>query len=382
MISILHVLHLYIKEQKNLYMKALVTGGCGFIGSHIVDALIKEKKEEKEEKEKENTKIIVVDNLSNGSITNIFHHFTQENAGLLQFINADVRDKQKMLELTKGIDIIFHEAGQIYGTDSLTNPANTFDINVAGFINMLECCRINGCSMVYASSASVYGNFCGEKENMTKCKENMTNLKQLTPYGVSKYASEIYAEMYARMYNIKIVGLRYFNVYGTRQEPNSPYSGVISKFINNLHTGNRCIIYGDGLNVRDFVFVGDVAKLNVKIGFLLCSKQAQPQSTAFLTTQLVVQNACAQNTSVARNHLIYNIGTSYETTINDLYTCLTKCLNMRRSLHYSIKPPLYEIPRDGDIRYSCADNQSIKILFPEFVFTDLSVGLMKILESI
>lgn len=216
----------------------LVTGGAGFIGSHISAALVAE-----------GHQVRVIDNFSSGSIDNL--------DGLeVDIMEGDVRDLDLVARAMRGVDWVFHQAGYISAPKSVEQPLECYSINVSGSINVLEAARNAGASsVVLASSAAVYG------EAAEPAAEANT-AAPLTPYAASKLAMEEAAKLYYRLYGLATVSLRYFNVYGPRQDPESPYAAAIPLFITAYNTRQSPVIYGDGRQRRDFVYVEDVALAN------------------------------------------------------------------------------------------------------------------------
>jgi len=220
----------------------LVTGGAGFIGSHIAQALLKK-----------NQKIRIFDNFSSGKIENLIGL-----EGGLEIINGDLRDKDQVRKAVMDIDIIFHEAAFVSNPLSLQQPTECFDINVHGTENLLEASRLAGVKrIVLASSAAVYG-----KSNEFPLSEE-AEVNPLTPYAASKSINEIYAGLYSRSYDMEVVALRYFNVFGPRQSPDSEYAGAIPIFIGNLMDKKQITIFGDGKQTRDLIYVDDVVRANL-----------------------------------------------------------------------------------------------------------------------
>ncbi|PLW80179.1 dTDP-glucose 4,6-dehydratase [Candidatus Woesearchaeota archaeon] len=218
--------------------KILVTGGAGFIGSHIVDHFISKGDE-----------VVVFDNLSSGNEENI-------NSDAW-FFSGDVRDKDALDVAMEGVDYVFHEAALVSVPKSFENPAECLNINVEGTRNVFESALKNNVKkVVIASSAAVYG----DNPNLP-LKEN-EDLKPMSPYAESKLKDEELAKEYSSK-SLPVVALRYFNVYGPRQDPSSPYSGVISIFMDKVSKGEDIVIFGDGLQTRDFINVKDVVKANV-----------------------------------------------------------------------------------------------------------------------
>ena len=220
----------------------LVTGGAGFIGSHIAQSLLQNY-----------NKVRILDNFSTGKVENL--HGLE---GDLEIIQGDVRDKEQVKKSVEDIDIVFHEAAFVSNPRSLLQPAECYDINVHGTENLLEASRNAGVKrVVLASSAAVYGNSDG-----FPLKEESKVIPQ-TPYAASKFINEIYAGLYTRVFSIEVVSLRYFNVFGPRQSPDSEYAGAIPIFISNLLSKEQITIYGDGKQTRDLIYVDDVVRVNL-----------------------------------------------------------------------------------------------------------------------
>jgi UDP-glucose 4-epimerase len=223
-------------------MKALVTGGAGFIGSHLVERLVKE-----------GVSVRVVDNFSTGKRENL-----AALAGKVDIVEADVRDAWQVKELAAGCDVIFHEAAIVSVPYSVEHPQETHDVNLQGTLNLLEAARhAKTRRLVFASSAAVYGDAPGLPKH-----EGMLPTP-IAPYGLEKLTSEHYLSIFARLYGVETVSLRYFNVFGPRQDPTSAYSGVISIFADRARRGEPVTIFGDGTAYRDFVYVDDVVEANI-----------------------------------------------------------------------------------------------------------------------
>jgi UDP-N-acetylglucosamine 4-epimerase len=282
-------------------MKVLVIGGCGFIGSHIVDLLLEH-----------NYFVRVYDNLSSGFINNLSRHANSAN---FEFVLGDIQDSVAVDKACKNIDAICHQAAIVSVTQSVDDPITTYNVNVNGFLNVLNCAKNNNIKrFVYASSAAVYGDKC---EN---AKENEIGDIQ-SPYGLHKYTNELYANMYTKLYGMECIGLRYFNVYGPRQNAKSPYAGVICKFVDCIQNNNLPIIFGNGLAVRDFIYVTDIAQANYLA----------------LVTQ---NNECFGN--------VFNIGTGNQITIFELWKTLKNIYNSELNVEFREK-------RKGDIDKSYAN---------------------------
>jgi UDP-glucose 4-epimerase len=274
--------------------KVVVTGGCGFIGSHLVENLAGMGNE-----------VVIIDNLVSGRVENISGidgNITHHNVSVLDKIDDYIADA----------DVIFHLAANVFVTKSVEDPPYDAENNIKGTLNVLETARkLDIKNIVYSSSSAVYG----DKVKIPTDEAQRT--APTSPYGVSKLAGEIYTKVYASLYGLKTVALRYFNVYGIRQAANSPYSGVIALFIRNAIEKKPIAIYGDGAQSRDFVSVRNV----------------------------VMANLAAAGSKVKGE--VFNIGTGKETTINrlaDIIASFSGELNRN-----------YEPPRIGDIKQSVAD---------------------------
>ncbi len=223
----------------------LVTGGAGFIGSHTIDLLLQS-----------GVRVIAFDNLSTGKLSNLDLFNPQ-----LEFIPGDILDYPKLLTLVRRSDAVLHLAALPSVPKSIEDPVNSLKVNTQGFLHVLQAIREveRPIRLVYASSAAVYGS---AKE--LPCSDDMTDMPAvLSPYALEKANDERYADLYARLFGIHSLAMRYFNVYGPRQDPASPYSGVISKFIERYRKQEDIMIWGDGKQSRDFIYVSDVARANV-----------------------------------------------------------------------------------------------------------------------
>jgi len=226
-------------------MKYVVTGGAGFIGSHIVEELAAK-----------NHEVIILDNLFSGKRENITPILENEN---VSFVNGSITDLPLLKKTFNGADGIFHEAAIASVPRSVANPRETHEVNLSGTFNVLSAARDCGIkNVVFASSAAVYG----ETPKLPKREDMIPDT--LSPYAVSKLSGEYYCSVFSRLYGVRCTALRYFNVFGPRQDPGSPYSGVISKFIANTLNRRPLTIFGDGTQTRDFVYVKDVVQANLR----------------------------------------------------------------------------------------------------------------------
>ena len=277
----------------------LVTGGCGFIGSHIAEALVGQEQT-----------VIIYDDLSSGYERNI--------AGFrdkITFIEADIRDVRALTDAMQGVDYVFHEAAMVSVFDSVERPVDNHDINITGTLNVLVAARECGVKrVVVASSAAVYGDdpALPKTEEMIPCPES--------PYALAKIVNEHYMRVFANLYGLETVVLRYFNVYGPRQDPGSMYSGVIAKFSDDILAGRNPTVFGDGLQTRDFIFVRDVVEAN------------------FL----------AMNNRDLGKGEVFNIATGRRTSLLDL-------LDILKDLVGKNVNPRFKDARRGDVRHSVAD---------------------------
>jgi UDP-glucose 4-epimerase len=306
--------------------KALVTGGAGFIGSHIVDELLKRKIE-----------TYVIDNLSTGSIENLKHHDGNE---LLHVTIEDAKNIGKMMAGVSGIDVVFHEAAIASITRSITEPMLVHDVNVNMSLEIMNFCVEHKISrLVFASSAAVYGILKGKASEQQVCRP-------YSPYGATKLAVEDYLSAYYHTYGLETVALRYFNVFGARQKLND-YSGVITIFVNQLMNRQTPTIFGDGLQTRDFIHVKDIVQANM---LAMQSKNAPGE--------------------------MFNVATGRATSILDLLMTV-KSVTGAMDIEHKFGPP-----RPGDVKFGLANAQKIvdSIGFaPEIT---LSEGLSDVVQHI
>ncbi len=304
--------------------KYVVTGGAGFIGSAIVRRLLREG----------TGRVVVLDNLLTGREQNL-----AEVRDAIEFCNADIRDYEATAAVIRGADVVFHEAAIPSVPRSIEDPLPSHDVNINGTFNVFRAAAEGGVRrVVYAASSSAYG----DTEVLPKV-ETMNPLPK-SPYALQKLAGEYYASVFTSCYALETVSLRYFNVFGPRQDPSSAYSGVLSLFIKAIVERRSPTIFGDGEQSRDFTFVEDVAELNLKA-------------------------ARAEGVSGK----MYNAGNGGRITLNQVWSLLQKLEGV------SI-PADYGPPRAGDVRDSQADTQSATAALghdPQFSFED---GLRRTVE--
>ena len=223
-------------------MRALVTGGAGFIGSHIVEALLCR-----------GDSVRVLDNFSSGR-----HENLKDLKGNLEILDGDLRDAGMVKASVKNIDLVFHLAALVSVPQSMIEPEACFAVNVGGTVALMDAARQAGvCKMVISSSTAVYGN-----TDVFPTTEE-TPLRPLSPYALSKQVNELYASLYSQTLGLPVTALRYYNVYGPRQRPDSDYAAAIPIFLHRLIAGQPIIIYGDGRQSRDFIFVKDIVRANL-----------------------------------------------------------------------------------------------------------------------
>ncbi|GAV23962.1 SDR family oxidoreductase [Carboxydothermus pertinax] len=303
--------------------KFLVTGGAGFIGSHIVERLVRDGAE-----------VIVLDDLSSGKEENL-----SEVLDKITFIKGNIRDLDLLRKITEDVDYILHEAAMASVPASIDDPLKCHEVNVTGTINVLLSAKENGVKrVVYAASSAVYGN----NETLPK-KEDMYP-EPLSPYAVSKYAGELYLQVFTRIYGIEAVGLRYFNVFGPKQDPNSQYAAVIPKFIDALVKEVPPTIYGDGMQTRDFIFIDDVVEANM---LALTARGASGK---------VFNIACGERISLIR-----------------LYKVIKEIIGVDIE-------PVYAEARVGDVRDSLADISLARNILGFEPKVSLEEGLKKTVE--
>jgi UDP-N-acetylglucosamine 4-epimerase len=308
-------------------MKVLVTGGAGFIGSHICDYLIENGHQVK-----------VIDNLSTGNKENIMHLLRKPGYPGFHFIKGDITNLDTVREACEDIDVICHQAAIGSVPRSINDPLYSHDSNVNGFLNVLIVAKEMGIKrVVYASSSSVYG----DHPVLPKTEDNTGNC--LSPYAVTKKIDELYASVWWRCYGVQTIGLRYFNVFGPRQNPSGAYAAVIPKFINNLENYRKCEIYGDGNYSRDFTYIDNVVLANYLA----------------LTTD---------NDESFGN--VMNIGAGGRITISEMYNIIKEEMN-------STLEPIYLDNRKGDIAHSNADISKAERLIGYRPFINFRDGIVK-----
>jgi UDP-N-acetylglucosamine 4-epimerase len=288
----------------------VVTGGAGFIGSHLTEYLLVNKAK----------KVIVFDDLSTGSADNLKPFEKHSN---FEFVKGSICDIETCEKVFGQANYVLHQAALCSVPRSINNPIATHEVNVSGFLNVLMAAKSTGIKrLVYASSSSVYGN------SKTLPKRETDQVAPLSPYAVSKLSNELYASVFHRNYAMSLVGLRYFNIFGPRQNPNGPYAAAIPLFITALMEGKAPTIYGDGMQTRDFTFIENVVQANIKALFADDKVDGQ----------------------------VFNIAVGGRTSVNNLY-------NLLADLAGSKLKPEYKPSRAGDVKDSNASVDKAKEYF-------------------
>ena len=307
-------------------MRILVTGGAGFIGSNLVEKLLQDKRV---------TLVRVLDNLATGLLENI-KEFTVHPA--FEFVEGDIRDYKTCERSCSDIDLISHQAALGSVPRSITDPITTNDVNITGTLNIFTAAKEKKIKrVVYAASSSTYGDHPGLPKTEDKIGQ------PLSPYAVTKYVNELYAKVFADLYGIEMIGLRYFNIFGPKQDPQGPYAAVIPLFIKALLENKSPTINGDGNHSRDFTFIDNAVQANI---FSLFTKNT---------------DALDQT---------YNIACGQQTSLLQLYNYLKKICGIDLQ-------PIHGPERRGDVKHSLADISKAKKLLGYSVEVSVEEGLKK-----
>jgi UDP-N-acetylglucosamine/UDP-N-acetylgalactosamine 4-epimerase len=307
----------------------LITGGAGFIGSNLVEYLIRHQA----------GRIRVLDNLSTGYLKNI-QAFSSHSS--FEFVHGDIRDLKTCQAAVEDMDFVLHQAALGSVPRSIIDPVTTNEVNITGFLNMLVAVKESGVErMVYAASSSTYG----DSKDLPKVEEKIGN--PLSPYAVTKYVNELYANVFASTYKMELIGLRYFNVFGQKQDPHGAYAAVIPKFTNQLLSNQSPVINGDGNHSRDFTFIENVVQANI--------------------LALFCKNQDALNT-------VYNIAYGEQTTLNQLVLLLKKYLSISDPSIADIKV-IHGPNREGDIPHSLASIEKARLFLGYSPIFNFSEGL-------
>jgi len=305
-------------------MRILITGGAGFIGSNLVARFLKDPRI---------SFVRVLDNLSTGSRNNIASFLSDPR---FEFVEGDIRNYQTCLGACENIDLITHQAALGSVPRSINDPLTTNEVNITGTLNIFTAAKDKKIKrVVYAASSSTYGDHPG----LPKTEEKIG--KPLSPYAVTKYVNELYAKVFADLYEMEFIGLRYFNIFGPQQSPNGPYAAVIPLFAEALLTAKAPTINGDGEHSRDFTFVDNAVQANLQ---------------ALFTTNKKAVNQ------------VYNIACGEQTSLNKLFDILKKEAG-------STITPIYGPERKGDVKHSVADISKAKELLGYTVEVPIEKGL-------
>lgn len=309
----------------------LITGGAGFIGSNIVQYLIKNKAK----------KVRVLDNLSNGNLDNLAQFVNLPN---FEFIEGDIRDFETCKRAVEDINFISHQAALGSVPRSINDPILSNEVNVTGFLNMLVASKNSNSLIrfVYAASSSTYG----DSVELPKVEGNEG--KPISPYAVTKAVNEMYAEVFSKVYNFNTIGLRYFNVFGPKQNPNNPYAAVIPIFCKCILNNESPIVNGDGTTTRDFTFIENVVQANIK---------------AFEFGVIDTKNRHQLD-----KHQVYNVACGNQISLNDIIRIVCKIENKSIT-------PIYREERIGDVKHSKASIQKIATILEYNPLFDFEKGI-------
>lgn len=303
--------------------KYLVTGGAGFVGSHMVEELLNR-----------GEYVRILDNFSTGRRQNILQFIDNDN---FELIEGDLRSYHIILEAVNGVDYILHQGAISSVPQSIEDPVTTNDVNINGTANILNAAlKIGVKRVIFASSCAVYGNGA----ELPK-REDM-NPEPESPYAITKYAGEKYCQIFTKLYGLETVCLRYFNIFGPLQDPNSQYSAVIPKFIQMIKEGKSPIIYGDGEASRDFTYITNVVNANLL--------------------------ACTAKDAVGE---VFNIACGVSVTINQLVKKLTDIFGNNTK-------PIYKDPRPGDVKNSYASIEKAEALLGYSVTISFDEGIIRV----
>lgn len=310
----------------------LVTGAAGFIGSHLVETLLAAGQH-----------VRGLDNFATGhrhNLQQIRQAVGEEAWARFAFVEGDIRDRAACRAAVEGVDHVLHQAALGSVPRSIADPLTTHDVNLTGFLNMLDAARSAGTgSFVYAASSSTYG----DEPNLPKVEDRIGN--PLSPYAVTKLVDELYAAIYQRSYGFQAIGLRYFNVFGPRQDPAGAYAAVIPRWTAAMLAGDPVTINGDGETSRDFCYVANAVQANLRAA--LAGPEAQGE--------------------------VFNVAVGDRTTLNDLFGLLRDGLGARQ-VHYAL-PAAHGDFRPGDVRHSLADIGKAARLLGYAPTHDLAAGI-------
>jgi len=317
--------------------KILITGGAGFIGSNLIERFLEQ-----------NNEVICLDNLSTGHRKNIIPFLDNKN---FQFIEGDIRDLETCRIAVRDCEYVFHQAALGSVPRSIKDPVTTNSVNIDGFLNMLIVSRDEEVKrFIYAASSSTYG----DSKEMPKVEERFG--RPLSPYAITKVVNEYFAKVFSELYNMETIGLRYFNVFGKRQDPNGAYAAVIPLWVKQLINHERPVINGDGSFSRDFTYIDNVIHAN--------------EQAAVIKSDDYFANLKSYFTDYDNKYVneVFNVAYGNNTTLNQLFDYLKKNLSKHDSEIENIEP-IYGPTRKGDIPHSLASIEKGKVVLnynPEF----------------
>jgi UDP-N-acetylglucosamine/UDP-N-acetylgalactosamine 4-epimerase len=313
--------------------RVLVTGGAGFIGSNLVESLLDNSNE-----------VVCLDNFSTGRRENLIKFYNNAN---FKLIEGDIRNYNDCLKAVESIEIVFHEAALGSVPRSIKDPVTSTDVNIGGFVKMLFAAKESGVKrFIYAASSSTYG----DHPDLPKVEDKIGT--PLSPYAITKYADELFADNFSKTYGIEVIGLRYFNVFGRRQYPDGAYAAVIPKFVKMLIKHQVPIINGDGSTSRDFTYIDNVLQAN-HLAAVVCEKKALNQ--------------------------VYNVANGERTSLNQLYKIIRELAGKYDKEILNIEP-LYGPVRAGDIAHSLASIEKANKLLGYSPVLNVEKGLEEALE--
>lgn len=317
----------------------LVTGSAGFIGSHLLETLLRAGQQ-----------VTSMDNFSTGHQKNLDEVRQSVGADAWsrhRFIRGDIAELQDCQQACEGADVVLHQAALGSVPRSIKDPLTTHRANATGFLTMLEAARAAGVKrFVYAASSSTYG----DSPTLPKVEDKIG--RPLSPYAVTKYLNELYADVFGRCYGLSTIGLRYFNVFGPRQDPNGAYAAVVPRWTSEMLNGRQCVINGDGETSRDFCYVANAVQANLRAGI-------------------------ASNPDAAGQ--VYNVAVGDRTTLNELHAAIAESLGHERS-DLKIEPPKHAEFRPGDVRHSLADVSKARQLLGYAPTHDVRAGLREAMQ--
>jgi UDP-N-acetylglucosamine 4-epimerase len=313
--------------------RVLVTGGAGFIGSNLVESLLKS-----------GNSVVCLDNFSTGKRENLIKFYEDPN---FRLIEGDIRNYNDCLTAVENTDLVFHEAALGSVPRSIMDPVTSTDVNIGGFVKMLFAAKESGVKrFIYAASSSTYG----DHPDLPKVEEKIGS--PLSPYAITKYVDELFADNFSKTYGIEVIGLRYFNVFGRRQDPDGVYAAVIPKFVKMLMNHETPLINGDGTISRDFTYIDNVLQIN--------------------HLAAVVQDKAALNQ-------VYNVAHGERTSLNSLFMILRELAGRYDKEILNIEPR-YGPAREGDIAHSLASIEKAKKLLGYSPLLNVEKGLAEALE--